>query len=303
MIQTVNGKIDLKDLGITMCHEHFIIDLSRVRGEDDSTLQDTKLMVKEIQKLKTLGAQAVIEVTANDMGRDVVKLKELSEVTGLHIIASTGFYLAPYHSKWVQESTIDDLKTLFKKELIEGIEGTGIKAGIIGEVATSKDKIWPTEEKVLRAAARASKEVGVAVSTHCDMGTMAKEQINLMLGEGMEADKLILGHVDLVSDTLYHKQILEKGVNVAFDTIGKTRYLKDEERADHLVSLIEAGYEDHLLLSQDVSRKSYLCSCGGRGYTSVLGYFIDLLRERGISKLQVDKLLIHNPARILDRSC
>ncbi|MDF2613463.1 MAG: phosphotriesterase-related protein [Clostridia bacterium] len=303
MIQTVNGKIDAKDLGITMCHEHFIIDLSKVRGEDDSTLQDTKLMLKEVEKLKALGCQAVVEVTANDMGRDVIKLREISKAAGLHIIASTGFYLAPYHPKWLQESTIEDLKALFKKEITEGIEGTGIKAGIIGEVATSKNKILQTEEKVLRAAARASKELDCAVSTHCDMGTMGNEQVELMLSEGAHPDKLILGHIDLVSDILYHKGILEKGVNLAFDTIGKTKYLTDEKRADHLFALLDAGYEDHLLLSQDVSRKSYLCSYGGKGYTAVLGYFIDLLKERGISKPQLDKMLIHNPARILDRAC
>ena len=98
----------------------------------------------------------------------------------------------------------------------------------------------------------------------------------------------------------YQKSLLARGVNLAIDTVGKLSYLSDEARADDLLKLLEAGYEDHLLLSEDVSRRSYLTEEGGRGYTAVLQYFLPMLRERGVDEGTLDKLLCKNPARILD---
>ncbi len=102
MIQTVKGAIPASELGVTMCHEHLALDLSPVRGDQDSNFDDSRLVCKEIEKMKALGVQSVIEVTCNDMGRDVRKLREYSETCGIHIVASTGYYLKEYHSEFVK---------------------------------------------------------------------------------------------------------------------------------------------------------------------------------------------------------
>lgn len=300
MIHTVTGDIKKEQLGLTLAHEHFAVDLREVRHDDYSVLEDMEQVERELLKARALGCRSAVEVTTNDMGRDVRALRALSEKTGVQIVCSTGFYLKEYHSEWVKTAPVKDLAALFEREVQEGIDGTGIRAGLIAEVASSEEKIYPSEEKVLTAAGMASAKCGCAVSTHCQMGKLGHEQIELFLSQGMGADKIILGHTDLRHDAGYQKSLLERGVNLAIDTVGKSAYLSDEARADDLLKLLEAGYEDHLLLSQDVSRRSYLIEEGGRGYTAVLQYFLPMLRERGVDEGTLDKLLCKNPARILD---
>ena len=128
MIQTVKGAIPASELGVTMCHEHLALDLSPVRGDQDSNFDDSRLVCKEIEKMKALGVQSVIEVTCNDMGRDVRKLREYSETCGIHIVASTGYYLKEYHSEFVKNAAPEELCEVFCREITEGIDGTDIAA-------------------------------------------------------------------------------------------------------------------------------------------------------------------------------
>lgn len=301
MIRTVNGLINREELGITMCHEHLALDLSGVRGDEDSTFDNRALIVEELNKMKAYGVKAVVEVTCNDMGRDAKVLKEISGICGIHIIAATGYYLEPYHSKFVRSAEVEELCDVFEKEALEGIDGTEIKAGIIGEVASGMKEMAPSEEKVLIAAAMASVRTGLAVTTHCQMGQLAMEQSGILQEKGMDPDKIILGHLDLADDRDYYVKVLDTGVNIGFDTIGKSPYLSDEIRAGNLIWLLEKGYEDHIVLSQDISRKSYLSAFGQySGYMAIMKDFLPLLRKKGVSEETLKKLLIHNPARILD---
>ncbi len=301
MIRTVNGDIDKSQLGVTMCHEHIALDLSRVRGDSDSTFDDRALITDELLKLKALGAQSVIEVTCNDMGRDVRSLQQYSAETGLHIVCATGFYLEAYHPQWVKDADPRDIAKLFVREITDGVEDTGVRAGIIGEVAAAQFEMAPSERKVLTAAGIAAAETGCAVTTHCQLGGLALEQAALLIGEGMQPDKIILGHIDLANDMDYYERILATGVNIAFDTCGKYTYLPDEVRADNLVTLLDKGYGDKIVLSNDISRQSYLTKFGKfHGYTAVLDKLRALLEQRGVGYDRMQPMLVGNPARILD---
>ncbi|WP_312425893.1 phosphotriesterase family protein [Lacrimispora sp.] len=301
MIQTVKGPINQKILGITMCHEHLAMDLSRIRGDDDSDFSCEDTIIEEIRAMMKYGVKSLVEVTTNDMGRDVKQLFRISEACGLNIVCSTGFYLEQYHPKSIAESEPKQICDIFLHDIQLGIAGTEIKAGIIGEVASSMNEITKGEEIVLKGAAKASVVTAVAVTTHCHFGTMAIEQARLLVNEGMNPDKIILGHLDLADDRDYYAEVLKTGVNIGFDTIGKTSYLSDEKRADNLMWLIDKGYEDKIILSQDISRKSYF-SCKGThsGYMSVMKDFVPLLLNRGINQEILNKLLQNNPARILN---
>ncbi|CUN77658.1 phosphotriesterase-related protein [Eubacterium sp. am_0171] len=302
MIQTVNGKISPEELGITMCHEHLALDLSPVRGDKDSDFDDTELILDEIRKMQAYGVKSVVEVTCNDMGRDVEKLRMYSKACGIHIIAATGFYLEEYHSDAVREASPEELSEIFCKDILEGIDGTDIKAGVIGEVASGNPSMGPSERNVLIAAALAGKQTGLAVTTHCQLGRLAMEQARLFEKYGMDPAKIVLGHLDLANDRTYYEEVLKTGVNIGFDTIGKTAYLSDEVRADNLMWLLERGWEERIVLSQDISRKSYLSSRGKySGYMTVMKDFVPLLKEWGIQPGTLNKLLIDNPARIFDK--
>ena len=278
MIQTVNGPISVKELGVTMCHEHLAVDLSRVRKDQDSNFDDRELICDEIEKMKAFGVQSIIEVSCNDIWRDLKTLRWYSNTCGIHIVASTGYYLEEYHSDFVRNSSPEELSEVFCKEITVGIDGTDIKAGFFGEVASGEPVMTESERKVLIAAALAGKRTKTAVTTHCQLGRLGLEQCELFHKYGMDPAKVILGHVDLANDKAYYEELLKQGVNLGFDTIGKTGYLSDEDRADNLMWLIERGWMDRIVLSQDISTKSYLSSYAiSAGDMTVMKNFLPML--------------------------
>lgn len=300
MINTVLGEIEKNEIGNTLCHEHVIIDLTAVRGDSDSSLSDVDKMVDELCLAKESGVNTLIEVTNIGMGRDVRKLKEISRRSGVNIIASTGFYTIPYYPQYIWSKSSTELADIMIKEITEGIEGTNIKAGVIGEIGTSFNEINTISLKVFEAAYIAHKATGIPIFTHCEIGTMGYEQALYFKELGMNMDKLLIGHMDLITDINSLIKILETGANIAFDTIGKESYVKNEEKAKLIMELIKRGYEDKILLSQDVTRVSYLKRNGSFGYTEVCEKFIPLLKTYNVSDEVISKIIEENPKRVLD---
>jgi phosphotriesterase-related protein len=300
MIQTVRGKIPASELGITMAHEHLSVNLAGVRHDEDSIFGYSPLVLEELRRLRDAGAKSVIEVSCNDMGRNVLDLKRYSEELGINIVCSTGFYLEVFHPAWLKDAPVEKIEQVFADEFENGIGDTGIKPGVIGEIAGEKTQITPSERKVMKAAAHVASKVGCAVTTHCQLGQMAPEQAKLLTDNGMKPEKIILGHLDLANDMDYYQRVLSLGVNIGFDTCGKVRYLADEVRADNLAKLVSLGYEKQIVLSTDISRKSYMHANGGYGYTDALERIVPMLLERGVSQKSINAMLIDNPARIFD---
>ena len=129
---------------------------------------------------------------------------------------------------------------------------------------------------------------------------MAPEQADLLVSEGMDPAKVILGHLDLADDLDYYRRVLDRGVNIGFDTCGKVAYLADEERAKNLAILASEGYAGQIVLSTDISRQSYMHAKGGFGYTAVIDRVLPMARERGLDEASIRQMLVENPARILD---
>lgn len=150
------------------------------------------------------------------------------------------------------------------------------------------------------AAAHVASRVGCAITTHCQLGQMAPEQASLLLGEGMSPEKVVLGHLDLADDLTYYRRVLNTGVTIGFDTCGKVAYLPDEKRAENLATLVSEGYASQIVLSTDISRKSYMYAYGGFGYTAVFDRVLPMARELGVDDDAIHAMLVGNPARILD---
>ena len=299
MIRTVLGDINKEDFGIALAHEHFIIDLTHVRKDDESKIETIEEVIPEIELIIKQGVKGAVEVSTIDMWRDVIKLRQISEITHLNIVCSTGFYLSEYHPEYLNDMSAEEISDIFIKELTEGIDGTDIKAGVIAEIASSPKEFVGQEKKILEAAGIASRKTGYAISTHTGRYT-AHETIDTLLEKEVKPDKIIIGHQDLIDDTDYHISLLEKGVNIAFDTCGKSSYQPDETRAQNIMTLIDKGYGDHIVLSNDVSRRTYFTSYGKAGYTAVMGIVVPLLKEYGIKDNDLNKLLKENIARVLD---
>ena len=287
----------LKD-GITLMHEHTRIDLSRIKGDDDTNLNCKEATIKEFSELFDYGVRNIVDVTNMGMGRDPEYVREVAEKSGINIIQSTGFYKEPFLPDFVYDMDIDELADLIAKEIEEGIEDTGIKAQVIGEIGTSKDKIKAMEEKIFMASIKAHKKTGAIISTHTSLGTMALDQADLFIKEGVDPAKVVIGHQDLCGNLDQIKKLINLGFYVSFDTVGKNNYFPDVTRAEYLLDLQENNMLDRIFFSMDITRKSNLKYKGGIGYTYLFTEFIPLIKKAGISQESIDKILIDNPRRI-----
>ena len=112
-------------------------------------------------------------------------------------------------------------------------------------------------------------------------------------------DRIVLGHIDLSGDLDYIRRVLDYGITIGFDTVGKNNYFPDAKRVEYLMALEAENRLDQIVLSEDLTRKSHLKYKGGIGYCYLFETFIPMLKEAGFKQESLDKMLIHNPARIL----
>ncbi len=299
MIRTVRGLMDPKDVKLGSSHEHLSMDLRHVRKDEDSILQDIELQSQELKIFKEQGYNILVDCSNQSMHRDPEHLKKLSEKIGIEIVASTGYYLHEYHTEDFKKLTVEEIKKEFIEEITKGINNTNIKAGAIGELATSSKQIFPSEKKVLLAAVEAQKETGCPVFTHVDHDNNTMEHVDILLEAGCDVKKTVIGHMDLVKDIKTLIKILDSGLTIAFDTIGKNRIQSCDLRAQWVIELIKLGYENQILLAQDISRLVYLKKYGGTGYGYIVEKFYPKLKNQ-ISKEAWEKISSKNLAKILD---
>jgi len=298
-IRTVTGDISPESFGPTMIHEHLVLDLSRIRRDDDPILSDSEEMDRELEGMKAAGCGGIVEVTNRGMGRDVEALRRMSERHGLPIVAATGYYKQTYYPEEVKEQSEEEIEELFVRELTEGIGDTGVRAGIIAEIGSSLNEMTAEEEKVFRAAARAQKRTGAPLSTHCELGTLGPVQVRLFDELGADLSKVSIGHQDLNGNRAEYETMLKAGVYIQFDTIGKNNYRPETERLSDLLYLLDRGYVGQLMLSCDITKKSYLKVNGGFGYEYLFTRFIPRLLDGGVSRREIETMLVENPRRFL----
>jgi phosphotriesterase-related protein len=235
---------------------------------------------------------------------NAVELKKVAEETDLNIVLGTGHYRKPYYDlEWFDERTTDEIAALIAEDLERGIPGTGIKAGIIGEIGAELWYISAAEERSFRAAARAHKRTGATITTHAARWPVGLPQLDLLESEGVDLRRVIVGHCDTINIPEYHEAVARRGAFVQFDTIrgaqGTGTEYDLELRLSFVKNFAEKRLLDHLLLSHDICRRTQLKIHGSSGYDFIPTAFAGKLRKAGLSQEQVDMLLVHNPRRAL----
>lgn len=284
--------------GYTLIHEHTTIDLSRIKGDQDTNLNCFNETVQEFKDLYELGVRNIIDVTQDGMGRDVEYVNKVSELSGINIIQATGFYKEPFLPDYVFEYTVEQLADYMVNEIENGIDGTDTKAQIIGEIGTSKNVFEPAERKVFEAAVLAHKRTNTIITTHTSLGTLALEQAEFFIEQGVDPKKVIIGHQDLSGNIDQVRALMKMGFNVAFDTIGKNNYYPDTERAKIVKQLQDEGLLEHLTLSLDITRKTNMKYKGGIGYSYLFTDFIPMLKAEGVTDESIKLMLETNPQTI-----
>jgi phosphotriesterase-related protein len=282
--------------GYTYVHEHLHIDLSGGKNDLDCKLDQYDLICQEMRELYALGVRNIVEMTNRYMGRNAQFLQALMRDSGMNIIASTGYYQQAFYPGHLAQLSVDEIATEMCSEIVQGIDGTSMKAGVIAEIGSSRGKITDDERRVFEAAALAHHQTGRPISTHTTLSTMGYEQVKLLKSFGVSPQRMVIGHCDLQDNLDNILPILDEGAWVQFDTIGKNSYYPDTKRIAMLQVIAQRGQLGQVMLSMDITRRSHLKGNGGIGFAYLLHTFVPLLLESGFSQRDVDVMLRDNPA-------
>lgn len=277
----------------TLMHEHMHLDLSRIKQDPDTCLDCTRQTLEELKELRQRGITRILDVTNTGMGQDHDLLDWLEQESGIRIVHSTGWYKDPFIPEEWAEKSPGELADKMIEDLTSG------RAAVIGEIGTSRNQWTPGERRLFEAAVLAHKATGAPIYTHTTLSTLALEQAQYLVGQGVAPEKIIIGHMDLAGDMDLILQVLALGVNIGFDTIGKTNYLSDDKRVQMLLELEKRGLTDHVVLSMDITRRSGLKAFGGNGYTWLTDSFLPKLLQAGMQPETIWQMLTETPNRIL----
>ena len=338
-VQTVLGPVSPDSLGPTLTHEHLLIDFvcsllepedprGRAKARqpismenlgwirynwlsnlDNLVIDNQDEAIAEAMHYKQAGGGTIVDVTTVGIGRDPVALVRIARATGLNIVMGAGFYVGPVHPQNMADRSDADVASQLVKEITEGVDETGVRAGIIGEIGCS----WPllgTERKVLRAAAMAQRETGAAILIHPGRDEQAPREIIGVLGEaGADIGRTIMGHIDrTISNLDTLKELAETGCYMEYDLFGlESSYYphetidmpSDAQRINFILWLIAQGYGDRIVVSHDICVKTRLVKYGGQGFAHIMENIVPRMRRKGIVEDDIQGILVENPRRLL----
>ena len=340
MVQTVLGPIEPGELGTTLTHEHLLIDLSsvferpveasaqglfyapltpetlaRVRhyhmpNYENSRLLDVGTAIEEVGLYKQYGGVSLVDATSVGIARDPVGLARISRAAGVNIIMGAAFYVDDAHPPYVRERSVEELAEQIVRDVTEGVDGTGIRSGIIGEVGCS----WPLtedERKVAQAAAIAQRATGAPILIHPGRDEQSPLRIIDILDEaGADLSRTIIGHLDR---TVFERETLtaigEAGCFFEWDLFGsESSYYRpnpsihhpnDRTKLEDIAWLVSEGYGDKIVIAHDICSNHRLLKHGGHGYFYILAHIVPVMRDLGFSEESIADILVNNPASIL----
>jgi len=255
-------------------------------------MKDLDLMTAEVSAAKAEGVACLVDGGHPDMGRDFEFLKQLSIKSGLPIVASGGFYSAPFYPSEITSMSEDQIV----QHLVRQASADPLSA--YGEIG-SWDEITDVERKVFRAVGKAHLETNLPIFTHTGIpGKSAIEQLDILESAGVPPRHIVIGHVGNLVDPKVevHKAICKRGAFVGFDRQGGPG---DQRQVPMVLALIEAGYADNLLFASDLSAPGQLKHNGGGGYAKTVTVFVPKLREAGVKEDTLHHILVDNPRRFL----
>lgn len=340
-IQTVTGVIDPEDLGITHIHEHIIFDQSEVYyephpdfaelGEAPLTLQnrwlfernpfnnrdnlrftDVSLAATEVQRFGAAGGGALLELSSIGMRGNPSRLREVSEQSGVTIVAGTGWYTRQAHGVDLSTRSIDELATELIADTETGIGDTDVRAGCFGEIGLSAP-IEADELRSLEATIIAQQHTGLGISIHPGMGDGPLfEILDFLSTHRVDPKRVVIGHLDCFgfSDAAIDR-VADEGYFMAWDNFGSTHFMptqrlakplmhaSDGERLRVLQRYVERGHVDQITVGQDLSCKHDLMTFGGGGYSHIVTNVVPMMRTLGFSDADIAAITVANPRNFL----
>jgi len=339
LAQTVLGIVRPEELGPTMTHEHLIIDFTSMfqvpqdpsnpgpayepvsmenlgwvrynyfSNRDNLLLMNEQMAIREASLYKQAGGSTLVEASTMGLGRDPESLRRIAAATGLNIVTGAGFYVDGVHPEDMDRRTESELSAQIASEVLDGVDGTDVRAGIIGEIGCS----WPltaNERKVLRAAASAQRRTGASILIHPGRDPAAPDQVlDVLADAGADLRRVAMGHLDRTVDDLNVLfGIASRGCYMEYDLfglesshypLGELDMPSDAQRLGFIRNLIAGGYADRIIVGHDIYSKHRLVTYGGHGYAHFLQNIVPKMEARGFAREHIDAITVENPRRLL----
>ena len=313
-VNTVLGPLPAQKMGFTLMHEHVLITSAGLKDTYPEVHPRERAIREGIRRLteaKREGVDTVVDLTTFDLGRDIRVIEYVSRASGVNIIAATGTWLEVPRAFKVADP--DDIAALYVREITVGIEGTGIKAGVI-KVANDVGGVTEAGEIILKAAARAQKKTGVPIITHTwAPEKTGEQQMRVFDAEGLDPNRVCIGHSNDTTDLGYLTGLLKRGVWIGFDRYPSHRPdVPDwKVRTQTLKALMDAGYSDRLMVSHDDPMTMTIAPRAAFDQRIVTNpdhvlfitrKVLPYLRSLGASDADIRKVVVENPRRFFEGS-
>jgi phosphotriesterase-related protein len=312
-VETTGGPVDVEELGLTLIHEHFKATDEGGRFQfphlyDEQ--EEWKAAMADANAVKGHGVKTVVEPSALFLHRDAAFSKRVADQSGLQIVLATGVYTYDHLPQFLLNRDEDGVAAIFVHEIEHGIQGTGIKPGLI-KCAADEPGVTPNVEKVHRAAARASKQTGLPIMAHSRPASgTGLEQMRIFEEEGVDPAKIQIAHTGDTDDLGYIERLLDTGCWIGMDRYGLDVFLPTEPRNATVLALLEKGYADRMFLSQDYCStidwfprevQDYLKAneVPDWSMTFLFDKVIPELKQRGMTDQHLEQMMIENPKRWL----
>jgi len=282
-------------------------------NRDNLQLDDLETAVFEAKAYRAVGGRTIVDLTGEGLGPRPEAVLQVAERAEINVVHGCGPYCEYALSPTEVLRDVDEIAAGILTSLEDGIAGTSVRAGVIGEIgvngqvlgeSTRSCLMTPTEERGLRAAARVSLSSGAPIVVHQpNVPEATTEIVRVLESEQVPPDRVCLGHMSSVMSLDLHEAILRRGYWIAYDNFGMeldNRFLsdtRDSRRVEWLASLLMKGLGDRILVSHDVWSKIQLQRYGGNGFTHIHRFVVPWLRQAGGADEMIDALLVDNPQR------
>ena len=298
-VMTVTGPVDPADLGVTLPHEHVMVDFvgaEQIRPDRYDAEEVFRTMLPHLERAREAGCRTMMECTPAYLGRDARLLVRLSEASGVRLVTNTGYYGAAnnkYLPPHARDEGPDKLAARWLKEWKEGIDGTGVRPGLL-KIGVDAGALSELHRKLVRAAARTHRGSGLTIACHTGDGKAALDQLAVLKEEGVPPAAWVWVHANAERDPAMHVEAAKAGGWVEFDGVGP----QDGGRHVQLVlNLHRHGLLNRVLISQDAGWYNVGTPRGGnvRPYDYLLTHFLPALKAAGLADDHLRQLTVDNP--------
>ena len=302
LVRTVTGPVPAGELGLTLAHEHVLVDFVGAAaikpGRYDREVAFAKIL-PHLRQAAALGVRAVFECTPDFIGRDPLLLRQLSAASGVKLVTNTGLYGARdglFLPGYAHQETAAQLAARWIREARDGIGDTGIRPGFVKSGVNTADRLSAVDRKLVEAAARTHRETGLAIAVHTGRGP-GLEQLAILREHGAPASAFIWVHAASATDDALFAAA-DAGAWLSFDSVRANTLARHVQLC---VAFKARGQLGQVLVSHDAGWYDPAKPDGGtfRPYTFLFEAFLPALRREGFTPAELDQLLITNPAAAL----